>query len=184
MIRFAAFLMAVASLSYAPAVCAADDPKASLPQEYAADLCSAVYGQYLETDPTRGTTYTYQTQIYAGAGVDASSDNPETIRTKIQIFWNANWRELRCSNLNFTITNGNILKQGVEANSRNFINDMVRKWQVDINVVDPVDGKTLMDYVDDQQALHGGTSLESVLRNYSLLLNRHGAKRAREIATL
>lgn len=178
---FRAFLVAVPSLAYASAVFAADGPPSSLPPDYAVNLCDAVSGQILETDPSHRTVYTYQTQIYAGAGVNENSDDPEVIKRKIQVFWNANWRELRCSNINFSITNGNILKQAVERNSRNFVNDMVRKWQVDVNVVDPIDGKTLMDYVIEQREVNLGTNLGSVLQYYYIMLSQHGAKRAREM---
>ena len=113
-----------------------------------ADVCEAVSGQMLETDESRGTHYSYQTKIYALAGVQVSKDGPELIRRKIQAWWKADAKRMVCSQLNFSVHNGGILKLAVERNSRDFLNDMVRKWQVDVNVVDSADGKTVLDYVE------------------------------------
>ena len=133
----------VVALAMLPAT-ASSQHSAPLPckaQIVPADLCDAVAGQILETDPSRRTHYTFQTKIYAASCVDESADSAEVIQQKIQAFWLVAEPTLTCSQLNFSVKDGHILKLAVERNSRDFINDVVRKWKLSLNHVDRSDGR-------------------------------------------
>jgi hypothetical protein len=146
----------------------------------ASDLCDAVSGQVLETDSRQTTRYTFQTKILRASCVE-TSDSPEIVQAKVQNFWNKYHDKLNCSQINFTIRNGHILKLAVERNSRDFINDAVRKWKVNLNHVDPADQKTVLDYIESELTKSRGTSLEPVLQRYFTLFRTNGAKHKREL---
>lgn len=146
----------------------------------AVQLCNAVSDQIAQTDPASPDKYSYQTKIRAAACVEPEDDDA-LVRGKVQAFWNAHHAGLHCSQLGFSIENGHLLKLAIENNSKDFINDAVRKWQVDLNHVDAADGRTVLDYVVDERARARGTNLEPTLERYETLLRKHGAKRRSEL---
>ena len=150
-------------------------------QVNAADLCAAVSSQHLESNPSQNTRYAYQTKIYRAACVNSRVDTPEIIQAKIQNFWNRFHHQLNCSSVDFTVRNGHILKLAVERNSRDFVNDAVRKWKVNLNHLDPSDKKTVLDYIEAEIVKSRGTNLEPVLQRYFTLFRSNGAKFSREI---
>jgi len=143
------------------------------------ELCHAVGGQLFETQNT-DYKYIYQTKIYRAACVE-TSDSPEVVRLKVQNFWNKFHSGLNCSQLGFSVRNGHILKLAVERNSRDFINDAIRKWKVSLNHVDDSDQKTVLDYIEAELARAKGTSMEPVIQRYFTLFRSNGAKYKREL---
>lgn len=140
------------------------------------DLCDAVAGQILETDPRAGTAYTYQTKIYRAAGVNPSEDSVEQVRAKVKAWWDAEGSTGTCSSINFSVRDGGILKLAVERNSRNFFNDVVRKWKLDVNRPDRSNGENVLDYVNREMAQNRGRALEPALRYYQTTLIKQGAR--------
>jgi hypothetical protein len=143
-------------------------------------LCDAVSDQIPETNESSENKFSYQTKIYQASCV-TSSDGPEIIKAKVQNFWNRFHGELNCSQLGFSIRNGHILKLAVERNSKDFVNDVVRKWKVSLNHVDPADQKTVLDYIETELAKSKGTTLEPILQRYFTLFRNNGAKFKREL---
>ena len=175
----------VVALAMLPAT-ASSQHSAPLPckaQIVPADLCDAVAGQILETDPSRRTHYTFQTKIYAASCVDESADSAEVIQQRIQVFWLVAEPTLTCSQLNFSVKDGHILKLAVERNSRDFINDVVRKWKLSLNHVDRSDGRTVLDYIAAElaQARSTNPDLVPILQRYFDLFRSRGAKYASEL---
>jgi hypothetical protein len=144
------------------------------------EFCSAVSAQLSETNPSAGTRFSYQTKIYRASCVE-SSDSPEVIRAKIQNFWNKYHDELICNQFGSMVKNGNILKLAVEKDSKEFINDAVRRWKVNLNHIDTSDHKTVLDYIDEQLAASHGSALENTLRRYQTIFKSNGAKNSRDL---
>jgi hypothetical protein len=143
-------------------------------------LCDAVSDQIAETAPGSPNKYSYQSKIHAAACIEPS-DAPEMVRGKVQAFWNREHARLNCSQLGYSIRNGHILKLAVERNSKDFVNDAVRKWKLDLNHVDPADGRTVLDYIAEERAKARGTSLDLILQRYDDLFRKNGAKRRSEL---
>jgi hypothetical protein len=145
----------------------------------AQQFCNTVSDQIPDSSgsPDR---YVYQTMIREAACIQLG-DGPDMVRGKVQAFWNQEHARLTCSQLGYSIRNGHVLKLAIERNSKDVVNDMVRKWQVDLNHVDPADGRTVLDYVADGLVREKGTGMDLILQRYDTLLRRHGAKRRSEL---
>jgi hypothetical protein len=146
----------------------------------AMQLCNAVSDQLYESDESTGNKYSYQTKIYKGSCVEPG-DSQEIIQAKVQIFWNKYHESLNCTQLGFSIKDGHILKLAVERNSKDFINDVIRKWKLSLNHVDPADQKTVLDYIETELVKAKGTPIEPTLQRYFDLFRSHGAKFKREL---
>ncbi len=143
-------------------------------------LCNAVADQIAETNSSSNNKYSYQTKIYQAACVE-NGDSAEIVQAKVQNFWNRYHSQLNCTQLGFTINNGHILKLAVEKNSRDFINDAIRKWKVSLNHVDSADQRTVLDYIEQELNNSKGTALEPTLQRYFNLFRSNGAKFKREL---
>lgn len=158
-------------------------------------LCHAVDGQVLNDKgiafirepgrigqfPPPGRNYrVYEDIFHSMAGV-IPGDTPEMIKAKMQAFWLRDRAKLKCQMLGFSITGGNILKLAVEKNSHLVLGDVTRRWNLDLNLVDPADGETLLDYVDRELIRATGNGMETVLRRHQAQIIKYGAKRAREL---
>jgi hypothetical protein len=140
------------------------------------DLCMAVSQKLHQPDPVMRTRYVYQNMIYRAACVDPG-DSPDLIRGKVRQFWNTHHSRLTCTQLAFTIRDGHLLKLAVERNAEDFLEEVVWDWQLDLNHVDAVDGRTVLDYVRDAQAQAEGTSRARVFKRYHDLLRDEGGAR-------
>lgn len=145
------------------------------------ELCNLVSTQLAESAPNASTRFAYQTRIYRAACVDSSRDSAQVIQQKVQAFWNRYHDQLQCHQLGFSVVNGNILKLAVERNSREFINDAVRRWRVNLNHVDSTDQKTVLDYIQAELVKARGNNMEPVLQRYFTLFRSNGAKFQREL---
>lgn len=143
-------------------------------------LCNAVSDQLQEQNSSAGTRYRYQTMIYQASCIE-SGDSVDVIKAKIQNFWNKYHDQLACNSLSFSIKNGNILKLAIEMNSRNFINDSVRRWGVNLNHIDSTDHQTVLDYIEAQLRATRGTPREQALQSYFDIFRKNGAKLSREL---
>jgi len=146
------------------------------------ELCGFVSDQVTETDSGKHTRFTYQSILFRWAGVDARVDGKEETARKMQVYWKANADQLYCNELNSSIRNAHILLLAIDRNSNEFINDVVRRWHVDLNVVDKFTGGTVLDFVEQQLAQAKGTPREPALSRYRAMLLGNGARRAREIS--
>lgn len=144
-----------------------------------ADLCQFVADETAEPDASKRTSLVYETKIHEAACV-ADTDSPDQVRAKIQAFWKEHGHQLVCNVLNSGVRNGHILKLAVNRSSTRFIKDAARKWKVDLNHVD-ADGKTVLDYVEEEIAASKGTSRESTLKTYLQVFRASGAKYKKEL---
>ena len=97
----------------------------------------------------------------------------------MQRYWLANRERFICNQLGFSSRSGNIVKLAIERDNREFINDLVRRWGVDLNFVDPSDGRTALDFVEYRLETNDG--LESANDRIRTILLNYGAKRANEL---
>ena len=78
-----------------------------------------------------------------------SLDSPGTKKEKIKCMWEKYYAEFGCDDTGFLIPQGNILKYAINQEFEFFVDGMV-KFGIDINMKDPADGKTLLDFTLDE----------------------------------
>ncbi len=103
-------------------------------------FCSLIEGQDSQ----------YKQQLREMSCVDLTKDSPETIRAKVQCMWRRYYAEFGCDDTGFLVPQGNILKYAINQEFEYFIDGVVEEFGLDINLKDPVDGKTLLDFVLDE----------------------------------
>lgn len=94
--------------------------------------------------------YVFEKKLWQMAGVLMGIDNDETIKKKIQTWWSKYKKKCTCDSLTFNIPNGNILKYSISKNTTVFLETLVLNYDLDINFIDPVDGRNLLDYIIDE----------------------------------
>ena len=92
----------------------------------------------------------YKKQLREMSCVDLTKDSPETILAKVQCMWRKYYAEFGCNDSGFLVPQGNILKYAVNQEFEYFIDGVVEEFGLDINLKDPADGKTLLDFVLDE----------------------------------
>lgn len=145
------------------------------------NLCAAVANPMTELDPYHASIlWGYQSYIFHWAGV-ITTDNESQVSAKIRRFFDGTRSRLVCNQANFNPRNGNIFKLAIARQSKRFIDDVVR-WGVDLNQVDVVDGRTVLDYIRDRRAAVGeGSSFGQTLGRYYNKFRTAGAKHASEL---
>ncbi len=143
-------------------------------------ICLSVAEQMNEVDETVGTRFHYQTRLFRAAGVDPRRDSADQRRDRMQWWWSAHQSQLHCNLLNSTVS-GNILKLAIDRSSNEFINDVVRRWGVDLNYRERQDGTTVLDFIESELIKAAGTPREAILRRYQRLFVENGAKRGTEL---
>ena len=92
--------------------------------------------------------YAYEKRILQLACVNIGVDNEETIKRKVQIFWNKYKKNFKCDSVDFPIQNGNILKFAISQNMPEVVETLSDTYGLDINFIDPADGLNLLDYIN------------------------------------
>ncbi len=145
------------------------------------DLCGAVGFMESDKDPNSSYLHSYQRKVYEAACADYDNDSDEEISRKVNILWNSYPEKFKCSNTSFDVPQGSILKFAVAKRFQDFIVDAAQIWKVDLNKVDPSDGRTLLDYVKKELDQSIGTAGEKHLRLYYSVLRQAGAKYKSEL---
>ncbi|CAN1528062.1 hypothetical protein MCERH10_01292 [Caulobacteraceae bacterium] len=144
------------------------------------ELCQFVAENLSESDTSRHTRFRYQRRLFQAAGVDPSIDDAATKQTKMQTWWNLYQDQLICNVPHSIVRNGNILKLAVDRSSSEFINDAVRRWKVDLNLID-ADGTTVLDFIDQERLKAQGTPRFATLNSYYNIFAGGGAKHRRDL---
>ena len=92
----------------------------------------------------------YKDEILQMSCADPLKDSKETIRRKVNCMWEKYYFLFGCDNTGFLVPQGNILKYAVNQEFELFVDAMVEEWDVSINMKDPADGKTLLDFTLDE----------------------------------
>ncbi|HEY8690631.1 MAG TPA: hypothetical protein VIM07_15445 [Chitinophagaceae bacterium] len=91
--------------------------------------------------------YYYEKKLWEMAGIKIGVDNEETVKKKLQLFWNKYKTSCKCDALNFGLPNGNLLKYALSQNMPGLIETLADTYMLDINFIDPADGLNLLDYI-------------------------------------
>ncbi len=145
------------------------------------DLCAAVQSGVEEPDVNSLALFKYQTLIYKSSCVQ-DTDSEQTIKAKIQNFWNKYHDQLVCDHHNFNVKPGSLLKLAISNNSSNFIDDALDSWKVSLNHVDAADQRTVLDYIEAEKNRAGeNTPLGIALKRYYDRFKSAGAKHKKDL---
>ncbi len=122
-------------------------------------------------DDVRARSIRAEDKVEAAACV-LPSDSPEVMQTKVQALFRDHMP--RCNG--FNVSRGNILKYAVAYRTYDFLYTAANKWRVDLNVADETDGRTVLDYVEDQIPSNVGRPAYGDLIAYREMLIRAGAR--------
>lgn len=143
-------------------------------------LCMYVESKEKDPNPQGRYSWKYQKKIFEAACIDVKKDSEEEIGKKISKLWHDNEKTLICNNTKFDVANGNIIKFAVNLKFDEFLINMA-KWKVNFNKVDEMDGRTVLDYVQDQIVRNKGLPSEPTLKDYYNMLRDAGAKHKWEL---
>ncbi len=123
--------------------------------------------------------YGFEKRLMDFAGADVTKESRESATDKISRWWDKYKTLFRCNTMSFNLEYGSILKFAVAHGYAPFLETIVGTYQMDINYIDPVDNRNMLDYVNDdlQKAIktQGEThSLVKVLKEYKELLENLG----------
>ena len=115
------------------------------------------------------------------AALVTESDSPETIGAKIRALWDNHQDRFKCSSNSFDVSGGSILKYAIRARSFSFLNTASQRWRLNLNYVDRVDGRTVLEYLQGEIRRSEGTATGYELQEYFDSLRRLGAKFSSEL---
>lgn len=142
-----------------------------------------------QTDPEgEELDYKYQEEMWKLSCATPGVDSKEVAKIKIQKMWLKNREAFRCYGMQRTVTvpNGNITKISMESNFPWFLLDSARTYQLDMNFIDPADGKTIMDFLKSkrEELLRNDPKNTSKIAEYQRvydILKAGGAKHAKDL---
>lgn len=124
--------------------------------------------------------YRYEKRLWEIACADPLVDDFETAKKKIQVMWEKYKKQFTCDTLGFNVQNGSFLKFAISSSMPSVIETMASTYELDINFIDPSDGKNLLDYVNGEierrKNLVNGESAVAVYQRYKNSLILLGAK--------
>jgi hypothetical protein len=144
-------------------------------------ICNDVYGKIEDKTNTEEWNYAYERKIYEAACVNFAMDSLDVAKEKIRNLWSKYQSSFKCDGADFDIVNGNILKYAVTTQTTGFIENAAKIWQVNLNIVDSADGKTVLDYIQEKITENKGSALEPIYKNYYDTLRKYGAKHKSEL---
>lgn len=136
--------------------------------------------------------FNYKKELMAMACADLKNDSPETIKAKVNCMWEKYYAEFNCGGDGFT-PHGNVLKYSVHQGFDYFIDNVVRLYGLNLNILDPADGKTLLDFILDQINMYKKFSdykdkapdalrrVKGLENTYNYFKNDFGAKHAKDL---
>jgi hypothetical protein len=148
--------------------------------EQLGDVCTYVGSQLHEETSNSPNRYVYQTAFQGAAGASVDRDSPELVRKKIQHFWHKHHTQIRCVSSHFNISGGSLIKFAVSKGFEAFIRDVVQTWALPLNYVDPADGRTILDYIEDEGRKYPG--LREEFAKHQRYFQKAGAKRKAELS--
>ncbi|MFM7404145.1 MAG: hypothetical protein ACKO1N_08660 [Erythrobacter sp.] len=142
-------------------------------------ICDYVYDR---TRMPTGSTYRFEYERAINEAACTSPAEPiEIQREKIQRLWNNHQQSFRCTANNFDVNEGNVLKYAIKTRSFSLVNAAIARSELNLNYVDPSDGRTILDYVDEELRLNRGSTNEFQLQEFFNVMRSRGAKFAHEL---
>ncbi len=132
-----------------------------------------------------GFGYKYQEDLWQMSCAVPGIDTEEESIKKIQAMWMKCRVKFRCYKyIGVSVSDGNVAKFAMDTGLSTFLVTAVKRYKLDMNFIDPADGKTIMDFLDEQfKMFKKADSLdkaEECLRLYKLL-EKHGCKHAKDL---
>jgi hypothetical protein len=149
--------------------------------------CHAIYEKQMAVIPKSGVSYGYQESIWEMSCAVPGQDIIESAKPKIQLMWNKYRIFLRCYNYpNYISSEKNITKFCLDTGFTAFLTEAVKRYDLDINFIDPGDNKTTLDFIKEQEEYIRSsppvdTSRADEYKRIYKLLRDKGAKHASEI---
>jgi hypothetical protein len=143
-------------------------------------LCMFVDSKEQDPNPQGRFVFKYQRKILEAARIDPIKESEEQIAAKVRKMWNENEELFICNNTKFDVANGNIIKFAVNLKFDEFMIDMAH-WGINLNRVDEMDGRTVLDYIQAQIERNKGLPQEPVLKGYYRMVRKAGARHKFEI---
>ncbi len=143
-------------------------------------MCMLIDSKEKDPNPQGRFVYKYQRKFLEAACVDVRKDSEEEISKKISSVWKENEATLICNNTKFDVANGSVIKFAANLKFDEFMIDMTI-WKVNLNKVDEMDGRTVLDYLKTQIERNKGMASEPVLQGYYNMLKKAGAKHKLEL---
>jgi hypothetical protein len=94
--------------------------------------------------------YQYKKELLAMSCADSKKDSPETVKSKVNHMWETYYGEFGCEGESFT-PEKNVLKYSINQNFNFFVDGVVKEFDLNINLKDPSDGKTLLDFALEEK---------------------------------
>lgn len=113
-------------------------------------------------------------------------DDLQTARKKIQCMWNKYRTSIACDFPGLSVPKGNIVKSSLEINFSVFLYDAVKDYKLDMNFKDPVDNRTILDFIKDQIAYIKKSPVDMSMKineyeHLYKLLKDNGAKHGKDL---
>lgn len=134
---------------------------------------------YLESDGN--FDYIFQQVMFESACAHVENMSEKEIAQKLREWWDLYKDKLLCDSMQFNVTNGSVFKRAINGGVTAFVDDAVY-YKLDLNFVDKVDNRTVLDYTQDEIKKHMETSeTRKVLEGYYQKLRNAGAKHKSEL---
>ena len=152
------------------------------------DICLDLYRRVESNNPGGNFIYTYQEKLWKISCAIPREESLETARLKIQLMWNQSKANFRCDGFPDSVFSGaNITKFSADTGFTALIIELVRKYQLDMNFIDPKDKKTPLDFFKNQEELIRknppvNTDKADEYQRIYKILKTNGAKHSWEIS--
>lgn len=148
-------------------------------------LCNEIYDKKASGDETE-LSFKYQEVLWKISCAKDGVDDLETARNKIQCMWNKYRTKIGCNFPGLSVPKGNITKASLEIHFSEFLYDAVKHYKLDMNFKDPVDNRTILDFIRDEIAFVKKSPVDMTMkineyeRLYKLLKD-NGAKHGKDL---
>lgn len=148
-------------------------------------VCDNVYTKKVSGDETE-LNFKYQETLWRMSCAKDGVDNLEEARKKIQVMWNKYRTSFSCDYPGLRVPKGNVTKMSVDTGFTTFIMDAVKEYKLDMNFKDPIDGKTILDFISDEisSLKKSPVNMADKIKEYESLykvLQANGAKNSRDL---
>jgi hypothetical protein len=147
-------------------------------------VCDSIYGNKIPTDGS-GLGNKYQEDLWEMSCATPNKDSIEEASKKIQNMWNKSREEFSCQNFSgVSLRNANVAKFSIDVGYPSFLIKAVKTYKLDLNFKDPADGKTVLDFIDEQKIIYEKIGYEKKVKEYNKiykLLLDSGAKHAKDL---
>jgi hypothetical protein len=148
-------------------------------------ICFEINEKQASGDETE-LSFKYQETLWRMSCAKDGVDDLETARKKIQCMWLKYRKLFSCNYPGVKVPKGNVTKYSLETGFSSFLIDAVKDYKLDMNFTDPVDGKTIMDFIVDEIEYfkRSPTDLTPKINEYERLyklLKDNGAKHAKDL---